>query len=306
MGDDALPPFVPGLELSERFFRTAVEPLLARHFPRLRYAAGRLGRGSDVMGFDTTQSRDHHWGPKTTVFLADDATLARYEDAIVTMLANELPFTVDGYPTHFDQPSVDGGFLAYFGPLWLFNVVTTAWLSRGATLPIIADARQLLWAEVILRATYRGLRNSKDHRFDVTDKGAIRTRTVVHWKPLKWLILVGGLTVAGLCYRALELGGQSAGTYDVFAYFWSYYNLLCITTAAAVCVEPNGPLARIVACTRFEGIDTSVRVSRPRLRRKPVSVRSRRKPYSRSAVRTRPVPIPRTSRTNEPAIAAMN
>ena len=61
MGVDALPPFTPGLALAERFFRAAVEPLLAAHFPDLRYAAARLGRGSDVMGFDTPQSRDHHW-----------------------------------------------------------------------------------------------------------------------------------------------------------------------------------------------------------------------------------------------------
>ena len=49
--------------------------------------------------------------------------------------------------------------------------------------------------------------------------------------------------------------------------------------------QPNrwrtGPLARIAACTRLAGMVTSVSVSRPRRRRKPVSVRSRRKPYSR-------------------------
>lgn len=58
MSQDALPPFVPGLVLSEPFFRTAVAPLLAAHFPIVRYAAARLGRGSDVMGFHTPQSRD--------------------------------------------------------------------------------------------------------------------------------------------------------------------------------------------------------------------------------------------------------
>src|SRR5688572_32549307 len=77
MGDDPLPPFMPGLTLSERFYRTAVEPILRIRFPGLRYAAARLGRGSDVMGFDTAQSRDHHWGPKTTLFLGED-DLARH------------------------------------------------------------------------------------------------------------------------------------------------------------------------------------------------------------------------------------
>ena len=45
--------------------------------PFLRYSAAHLGRGSDVMGFDTAQSRDHHWARKTTLFL-DDADLARH------------------------------------------------------------------------------------------------------------------------------------------------------------------------------------------------------------------------------------
>ena len=114
MSQDALPPFVPGLALSERFFRAAVAPLLAARFPAVRYAAARLGRGSDVMGFDTPQSRDHHWGPKTTLFLAD-GDLARHGEAIVAMLGDELPFTIDGYPTHFAQPNVDAGFLTPTG-----------------------------------------------------------------------------------------------------------------------------------------------------------------------------------------------
>ena len=33
-------PFVPGLTLSEQLFRDGVQPLLARHFPALRYSAG--------------------------------------------------------------------------------------------------------------------------------------------------------------------------------------------------------------------------------------------------------------------------
>jgi len=45
------PPFVPGLELSATPF-AVVEPILRHHFPGIEYAAARIARGSDVLGFD--------------------------------------------------------------------------------------------------------------------------------------------------------------------------------------------------------------------------------------------------------------
>jgi len=64
-------PFINGLDLCEQFFQEAVRPLLDHHFPNLRYAAGRLEGGSDVLGFDTPLSRDHDWGPRCTIFLTE-------------------------------------------------------------------------------------------------------------------------------------------------------------------------------------------------------------------------------------------
>ena len=63
--------FIPGLELSERFYAEAVRPVLARHWPRLRYSAALIGPGSEVQGFDTPMSMDHHWFPKVQIFLKD-------------------------------------------------------------------------------------------------------------------------------------------------------------------------------------------------------------------------------------------
>jgi len=45
------------------------------------------------------------------------------------------------------------------------------------------------------------------------------------------------MTLAGLLYRALDPYAPSS-SYDVFAYFWAIYNLLCIATAVRVCIEP--------------------------------------------------------------------
>ncbi len=44
--------FLTGRELARLFHADVVAPLLAGTLPRLRYAAGRLGPGSDVPGLE--------------------------------------------------------------------------------------------------------------------------------------------------------------------------------------------------------------------------------------------------------------
>ena len=92
-------PFVPGLDLSAALYAEGA-PILQRHFPHLKYAAARLGRGSDVLGFDDARSTDHYWGPLLELFVAHE-DLQQYAKQIHVVLANELPFEVLGHPTHF-------------------------------------------------------------------------------------------------------------------------------------------------------------------------------------------------------------
>ena len=73
--------FVPGLELSRRFHRDEVAPLLKGAFPGLPYSAALLGRGSEVLGFDDEMSRDHNWEPRVVLFLRDD-DLTAHGDAV--------------------------------------------------------------------------------------------------------------------------------------------------------------------------------------------------------------------------------
>ncbi|MFC8451573.1 DUF4037 domain-containing protein [Kitasatospora sp. NPDC057223] len=97
--------FVPGLELSRILFDEAVRPLLDGAYPGLRYAAARVGPGSEVLGFDTPRSADHDWGPRLELFLAPEDA-ARHAADLHELLARRLPKQVRGWPTHF-RPSGD-------------------------------------------------------------------------------------------------------------------------------------------------------------------------------------------------------
>jgi hypothetical protein len=103
-----MPDFIPGMELCQHFYRQAVRPVLDTHYPHLAHSAAHLGRGSDVLGFDTHQSRDHHWGPKVTLFLTE-ADWLKYSTAINDLLSGELPYQIQGYPTNFRDLHIDGG-----------------------------------------------------------------------------------------------------------------------------------------------------------------------------------------------------
>src|SRR6476660_5776396 len=99
--------FVPGLVLSERYFREIVEPILDDSFPGLPLAAALIGPGSDVVAFDTERSTDHHWGPRLQLFLREE-DLDAYRDSIDRTLRERLPYTFLGYPTNFGPPDSIG------------------------------------------------------------------------------------------------------------------------------------------------------------------------------------------------------
>ncbi len=102
------PPFVPGLALAERLYMEAVRPLMGRFAPDLPYAAGLIGSGSDVLGLDTERSMDHDWGPRLTIFLADDH-LSSWRERLDGVLRKYLPPSVAGFPTGFREFADDQG-----------------------------------------------------------------------------------------------------------------------------------------------------------------------------------------------------
>jgi Domain of unknown function (DUF4037) len=90
---------VSGAQFARDFHWQVVAPILARHFPRLGHAAGRLGSGSDVLGFDDAMSRDHDWGARLTV-LVDEGDRGAVPEA-ESLLERELPETFGGRPVRF-------------------------------------------------------------------------------------------------------------------------------------------------------------------------------------------------------------
>ncbi len=95
--------FISGIELNRHFFQQVIKPLLDKHFPELKYAAGILGEGSDVLGFDNPMSMDHNWGPHMRIFLEDKDF--KFKDKISEMFRAELPKEFMGFPTNFTKPN---------------------------------------------------------------------------------------------------------------------------------------------------------------------------------------------------------
>jgi Domain of unknown function (DUF4037) len=91
-----------GIELSRALFEEAVQPILQAAYPSLRYAAARIGSGSEVLGFDTARSADHEWGPRLDLFLCPD-NLRAHGQAIRDLLGEQLPPTIEGWPTNFRE-----------------------------------------------------------------------------------------------------------------------------------------------------------------------------------------------------------
>lgn len=101
-------PFVPGLALGRMFFEEAGREIVESVVPRDSYSAALVGKGSDVLGFDTGRSTDHDWGPRFQVFLPEeqfDATSARLDRE----LRRHLPAVFHGFDVGFTDPDPEDG-----------------------------------------------------------------------------------------------------------------------------------------------------------------------------------------------------
>lgn len=81
--------FIAGLDLAESFYREVVSSLVEEP-----HAACLLGEGSDVLGFDTSRSQDHEWGPRMQILVAP-----HHRDVVSRRIARGLPPTFRGFDT---------------------------------------------------------------------------------------------------------------------------------------------------------------------------------------------------------------
>ncbi|HEY8575968.1 MAG TPA: DUF4037 domain-containing protein [Devosia sp.] len=82
-----------GIELSRRFYWEVVRPWLDATAPGLSHSAAITGYGSELLGFDDETSKDHNWGPRVQIFLADQAFAENAERLVETFL--------EAAPSHF-------------------------------------------------------------------------------------------------------------------------------------------------------------------------------------------------------------
>ncbi len=85
-----------GLALSRAYFEDLIEPIVTDRFPGLRYSAGRLGAGSDVLELDDETSRDHDWGLRLTLIVPASAV-----GDVRRVLESDVPEAFEGMPTRF-------------------------------------------------------------------------------------------------------------------------------------------------------------------------------------------------------------
>ncbi|GAA2823446.1 DUF4037 domain-containing protein [Kribbella solani] len=89
--------FRAAAEVAAGFHTDVIAPLVGD----IGYAAGLLGWGSDVLGYDTARSMDHGWGPRVTVLVDADEV-----DRVRKAVDDGLPDEYDGYPVRFGWDSL--------------------------------------------------------------------------------------------------------------------------------------------------------------------------------------------------------
>jgi hypothetical protein len=102
-----VPKFIPGLKLSELYYTQCVEPIIKSKFPHLKYSAGLIGTGSEILGYDDAQSRDHNWGLRLIIFLAENG-FDEIKERLDRQLRKTLPHEFMGYSTSFSKPDERG------------------------------------------------------------------------------------------------------------------------------------------------------------------------------------------------------
>jgi Domain of unknown function (DUF4037) len=122
--------FVSGIELNRDFYAKVIGPVLTGR----AHAAGLLGWGSDVLGFDDERSTDHGWGLRLNIFVE-----ASEVELVSELIEQNLPRAFREWPVrygwdavsvqhHVNVCTLDGWLIDQFGFSVGAALTTEQWL----------------------------------------------------------------------------------------------------------------------------------------------------------------------------------
>jgi cellulose synthase (UDP-forming) len=129
--------------------------------------------------------------------------------------------------------------LSYMAPLFVFRFAV-AWLSNGATLPIVEDATRLVSDFAVIPGFIKGVRERSIRAFPVTEKGRLRRRHTAHWRLLLPILSLMALTGLGLFFGLVHhspFRGRDPGDSRLWIDAVALQKLLVLYVAASVCFE---------------------------------------------------------------------
>ena len=186
----------------------------------MRYSAALIGRGSEVLGFDTEMSTDHHWGPRVMLFLQPGEIVSKREP-VRRVLSHELPVNFMGYPTNYSEPDPNDNGVQLMKPVetgpvnhrvQIFTINT--YFKKQFGIDISKDLQPADW----LVLPHQDLRCITSGVVFKDDLGLERTRARFSWYPYDiWLyILASGWTRIGqeehLMGRAGYVGDETGAS----------------------------------------------------------------------------------------------
>lgn len=151
-----------------------------------------------------------------------------------------------------------GDVLFYFTSYYAAVLIGLNWISGGLIVPVLNDVSQILGALEITKAVIIGLARPKNQKFKVTAKGGDRTKVVIQWPIMRPLLWVFVLTIAGLLFVPLTniVFSRDPGEGKSVIMFWTFYNLIVLAAAMAVCIEL--PRAGLVASFMAERVTLGI------------------------------------------------
>jgi cellulose synthase (UDP-forming) len=129
------------------------------------------------------------------------------------------------------------GILYWLAPASIGGIVFMTLYAKNTVMPIMTDVTQLVAATTIIRSVAVGLVRPWGHAFKVTAKGASADRVTVQWAIMLPFVCIAVATLAGVIINASvysPLNGTQGYAMNVF---WSIFNIIVLSLAAAVCVE---------------------------------------------------------------------